>query len=295
LNAISTNEKICNFYPNSPKSITDNFKLVGCIKSFEENEEIPESVEIIVNYGFGGRITHTSKFSVELRNVISSQVVPRFWASKKIENLMLISETEQVKKWMFEIVREFNLVTPNTSLIVLETLDQFLKHKIEPPKILLEIYEEYHRLMNDEKLKEEIKHENKMLNVLDFWKMKVQWWNYHYSEVVWVPEVPHFMGNSMLNSLDNNNFENPSFWKELKEKERELVEKSLKYQEAQKNIIEENKRIKDEANEELIKEAIIKKETEINEKAAKIKAEQRKEEIKHKQKLEKAKQEFEKN
>jgi hypothetical protein len=79
-----------------------------------------------------------------------------------------------------------SIVTSNTSLIVLETLEQYLKYKIEPPQGLTAIYEAYMAAISKEtKSKEELE-EMKVLNVMSFWNRRVKWWNNHYSGT-WQP------------------------------------------------------------------------------------------------------------
>ena len=61
----------------------------------------------------------------------SGRVVARAWAGRMVEELAVFPDRNEAA--MAELGRRFGLVTPVTSLIVLETVQQYLEHQIEPP------------------------------------------------------------------------------------------------------------------------------------------------------------------
>jgi len=81
-------------------------------------------------------------------------LVPRFWAQRYVDQLSLFPEIEGNEKKILEIGRKYSIVTPNTSFIVLETLDQYLKYEIEPPESLLFIREQWLSLMTEKQFQE---------------------------------------------------------------------------------------------------------------------------------------------
>ena len=64
------------------------------------------------------------------------------------------------------------MVTANTSLIVLETLDQYLKYNITPSKNLPHLYEPFIKIQSQLKKDEEALKEAKIQYILDLWKRK---------------------------------------------------------------------------------------------------------------------------
>jgi len=61
-------------------------------------------------------------------------------------------------------------VTPTTSLIVLEKIDQYVQYEIEPPISLPKMNEQYWAIMNARKAKKEEKKEEKIHAVLNMWR-----------------------------------------------------------------------------------------------------------------------------
>ncbi len=63
-------------------------------------------------------------------------------------------------------------MTPESSLIVLETLEQFVKYKVQPPQHLSSIYNKYMSLINSELKKEEKELEEKLFQVQGMWEKR---------------------------------------------------------------------------------------------------------------------------
>jgi hypothetical protein len=101
----------------------------------------------------------------------------RFWAQRKIDELLLFPDVKENEAVLKQLGQKYNLVTPNTSLIVLETLDQYLKYEIEPPLTLPEIHKQYETIMKKREKEKKTKDDEKILVVLNMWKRRVAWWN----------------------------------------------------------------------------------------------------------------------
>ena len=56
---------------------------------------------------------------------------------------------------LIKIGRDFNLVTPHTSLLVLETVDQYLHYHIAPPKTAQALYKEFNERIEQQKQQEQ--------------------------------------------------------------------------------------------------------------------------------------------
>eukprot|EP01114_Cavostelium_apophysatum_P023555 TRINITY_DN890_c0_g1_i4.p1 TRINITY_DN890_c0_g1~~TRINITY_DN890_c0_g1_i4.p1 ORF type:complete len:1759 (-),score=363.22 TRINITY_DN890_c0_g1_i4:29-5305(-) len=238
-------------YPSTPQNVHSDFKIAGQIAAPAGSNF--ESAEVTLHFGFGSQITHSSTYKLSLRDIAESNVVARFWAARKVDEIQLETESEESKKLLLEIGRKFRLVTSDTSLIVLETLEQYLKHKIEPPKLLVDMYEQYHEITDIENMKEEGKLEEKLQEVLDYWQQRVEWWNTYHNGVEWVPEVLHFMGHRTYSSLSATDSRHPLMFKdhaenmhnafqsetlELKEREILHAKQQKSEEEAEKTIFE---------------------------------------------------------
>ena len=97
------------------------------------------TAEIRLHFEEKGLPPDSKVFPIEAKP--GSDLVSRYCALKRINQLALYpKENQQV---LLKLGRAYGLVTPSTSLMVLETLDQYLEYQIEPPDSLPEIRKHY--------------------------------------------------------------------------------------------------------------------------------------------------------
>jgi len=72
-----------------------------------------------------------------------------------------------------QVGREFGVVSPMTSLIVLDTLEQYLKYDIEPPTALAKMREQWNAIRAERGRKKREREELKIVQVLQMWKRSV--------------------------------------------------------------------------------------------------------------------------
>ncbi|WP_341217183.1 TonB-dependent receptor plug domain-containing protein, partial [uncultured Wocania sp.] len=128
----SSNKKM-EVYPNKATTVSTDFSFSG--KNFKRNDTV------ILQFGYGNKITQ--KDTLVIKSDVTNNLVKRIWAQKKLNELQQesnINKDEIVKHSMF-----YNLVSNHTSLIVLETVWDYVRYKITPPEELLE---EYNRIIN---------------------------------------------------------------------------------------------------------------------------------------------------
>jgi hypothetical protein len=77
-----------------------------------------------------------------LKRFSFSGLIPLVWAQQKLSFLNVFPEKN--KDQIVELGRKFQFVTPGTSLLVLETLQQHLEHKIEPHPSRTKLVAQYH-------------------------------------------------------------------------------------------------------------------------------------------------------
>jgi len=97
------------------------------------------------------QIGEETRTAVSCENAPAGESLRTLFGQRKLEALLLMPgvDREAVK----DLGHEFSLATPETSLIVLESLDQYLRHDIAPPESLTEMRQEFFRiraLQNDE-------------------------------------------------------------------------------------------------------------------------------------------------
>ncbi|WOD43016.1 carboxypeptidase-like regulatory domain-containing protein [Hwangdonia lutea] len=123
-------------YPNNPITVSTDFSFSG--KNFKPKDTV------ILHFGYGNKLTQ--KDTLIIQSDVTNNLVKRIWAQKKLNKLQQKSDTNKddiVKHSML-----YNLVSNHTSLIVLETVWDYVRYKITPPEELLE---EYNRIINRNK------------------------------------------------------------------------------------------------------------------------------------------------
>ena len=132
------------------------------------------SGEATLVYGSGGRETQRVPMALASGPVPTGRVVARAWAGRMVEELAVFPDRNEAA--MAELGRRFGLVTPVTSLIVLETVQQYLEHQIEPPATWPEMREQYLAGLEARKGRERQQRAAKIDRVLAWWKERVSWW-----------------------------------------------------------------------------------------------------------------------
>ncbi|KAL9644814.1 hypothetical protein ABK040_009272 [Willaertia magna] len=163
-------------YPNEPISVKEGslFKLFGKVKKSVNND-----VELAISFRFGSEVFHVQKVVLpkELLSKCNdnedNHIIPLLWAQQKLQSLSTFPEL--FKEEMKQLGQEFKIVTDNTSLIVLETLDQYLKHSITPPESLPNVRKEYLQKLKSDKEAEEKREKQKIEKVISKWQERINW------------------------------------------------------------------------------------------------------------------------
>lgn len=98
------------------------------------------------------------------------------WAKRRMSDLA--NQADSRKDEFLKLARKYSVAGPNHSLIVLETLEQYLEHDIEPNESM-NFYGEWkkRRAAQDDPIalkKAKADHE---ANLLRYWEERVKWWN----------------------------------------------------------------------------------------------------------------------
>lgn len=133
-----SNSEFEEVYPNLPQRVGDYFELTGILKA--------EKASIKINYGDRNSVTKSQSFEIVKK---SNTPISRIWASKKMETLNV--DYNRNKEAIFTLSQKHNIVTKNSSFIVLDRVEDYVEHEIEPP---VELRNEYDSLI---KQKEESK------------------------------------------------------------------------------------------------------------------------------------------
>jgi len=158
--------KIAGIYPNVSVPVHGHLALAGRLRS--------SSAKIAIRYGVNGKVTHTEEYTVERSGAVKRNMLRIFWAQKKVDDLTALVEKNRDE--LVEMGRQFGLVTPGTSLMVLETLEQYVEHKIAPPESLPDMRRAYFDRLEGMERDRKVEVESKVQHVLALWKSRVEWW-----------------------------------------------------------------------------------------------------------------------
>ncbi|KAJ3426413.1 von willebrand factor a domain-containing protein 5a [Anaeramoeba flamelloides] len=179
------NSGVSEIYPSQPSPVILNdegnvdggFTLIGKIKK-------EKTSKITLCYGIGSAVYHRSEYLISESESITtskseSAILSKYWANEKVKTLSLLGD--KMKNEILAIGKDYGIVTDNTSLLVLETLEQYLEHDIVPPKKSLpEIYEQFmqrRRLVEEQETK---RVQEKLNMVKGWWQKRMEWYNTDY-------------------------------------------------------------------------------------------------------------------
>ena len=142
----------------------------------------------------------TITVNIPAANVVDGKTLATAWAASRIDELS--PKAGSNREELLALGRKFSVVSPVSSMIVLETLEQWLRYDIEPPKTLVEMHEKWLH-----KRKTDSSRENKKVTLTDNWikGLRNDWLVYTKWYVNPVPPKPKGLGS--LNEFDFNEFD----------------------------------------------------------------------------------------
>lgn len=98
------------------------------------------------------------------------------WAAERVKDLA--SQADARKDEFLALGHKYGVASSVTSLIVLETLDQYLENKIEPP-VSMSFHDEWVKRMaaKDDQIENAEADAEHARDLLRLWKERVEWWN----------------------------------------------------------------------------------------------------------------------
>jgi hypothetical protein len=132
---IKSSEDLGESYPSIPTPVVNGISVAGISNQ-------PRG-EIVLQFGYGSKIVMEKKITLDLAKQRTDQSdLSRIWAQKKIAELD--RQYDDNKPMIEQLGKRYGLVTRNTSLIVLENVQDYITYAIEPP---MELRDDYDRLM----------------------------------------------------------------------------------------------------------------------------------------------------
>jgi hypothetical protein len=150
-------------YPSLPVVVGRTFSIAGITR-------VPNQSFTLL-FGYGGKVSIEKPVSFDLgKDIVENVPVDKLWAQKKISELDINYENNRAE--IEGLGKRFGLVTRNTSLIVLENINDYIKYGIEPPD---ELREQYDAIMKQRETdvpaaqRENFSTSQNMMNELENW------------------------------------------------------------------------------------------------------------------------------
>ena len=157
---------VTNIYPQKGTLVGENFTFAGQLSS--------EEATIVVSLGYPGKVIVEKELTFTKDNTAGTgefALLRRIWAEKKIAQLQ---REGALAKDIDAVGRQYGIVTEGNSLIVLETVADYVRYQITPPK---ELQREYERLANKEKQDKEKEKKEHLDYVVKLSETQSKWWN----------------------------------------------------------------------------------------------------------------------
>ena len=108
------------------------------------------------------------------------------WAQQRMATLARDPEANRAA--LVQLGQRFSIVTPGTSLLVLETLDQYVRHNVTPPASWPEMRAAFREQQQRDAQVARVKRGDKTEQVVAMWRRRVDWWTRSFPETP-LPEV----------------------------------------------------------------------------------------------------------
>ncbi len=167
LSAHATGAEVSSLYPKVRVPVQGVFTLAGRLTA--------PVAKVTLNYGVGSRVTHRQTFTIQRKGAHRGKLLQRAWAQKKLDDLMIFPARN--RDAIASLGKAYGLVTPATSLLVLEQLGQYIQHKIRPPASLPGMAKKYDAAMRRLARVKRRKEASKLSHVLALWKKRTTWYN----------------------------------------------------------------------------------------------------------------------
>ena len=172
--AASEGDAIDGLCPKTPQSWADYQLVCGRL--------IESEAQVAFRYRVKGEGRQEATFTITDEDVAEGEVLRKLWAQNRLNDLIVVEGEDSDK--ILELGQEHSLVTPRTSLIVLDSLEQYVEHEICPPESLPEMRNEYLQRMDTLEAQQGQEEENRIEQVAAQWQARLAWWRgeYEYPE-----------------------------------------------------------------------------------------------------------------
>ncbi|MDQ7826838.1 MAG: VIT domain-containing protein [Candidatus Eremiobacteraeota bacterium] len=102
------------------------------------------------------------------------RILARAWAGMEADKVSLTDP--QNRERLLSLGRTYGLVTPGTSLLVLESIEQYIEYDIEPPLSLPEMVAVFRRRREQAFQTKDAQKESQIERIYSLWEQRIVWW-----------------------------------------------------------------------------------------------------------------------
>jgi tetratricopeptide (TPR) repeat protein len=164
INVVYNKAEIEELVTQGDRSLANGFSMAGILKA-------PSSVVTLLT-GYGNIVTDTRKITLVAEQDSSQGNIKRLWASLKISELEW--QYEKNKEAISQLGKECSIVTRNTSLLVLDRVEDYVQYEIVPPA---ELQKEYYALLKEQERFKADEKATALNEALDAMQALKTWWN----------------------------------------------------------------------------------------------------------------------
>ncbi len=159
---IAPNGAISDIYPLRGTPVAANCTITGISSA--------ANTSITLLFGYGNQVLYQKTVTLKsgVQNFIS---VEKLWAQQKIAALE--EQYEQNKTFITELGKKYGLVTQNTSLIVLDAVEDYVRYEIEPPA---ELRGEYDKLIKERLVRRNENLQATLSTAVTLYADLTKWW-----------------------------------------------------------------------------------------------------------------------
>ena len=163
--------EITDLYPTGRQPVSGRVHVTGKL--------ISDQATVVLRYGHGKREVSRREVTLQRTAVSDTGLVPRFWAQRKVEHMMVAPELDRDR--LLAVGRRYGIVTPETSLLVLETLEQHIEHNIEPPESRPQLRERWLAHQSQTQKRQERAQTPRIEQLVSLWRHRQKWWKTDFS------------------------------------------------------------------------------------------------------------------
>jgi hypothetical protein len=158
---IAEHRLVSEVYPSTPVETSRHLSVTGILHA--------SSGELTLLFGHNGKVECRQKVNLQAQS--TNVRVNRLWAQQKIAEMDM--QYEQNQDQIELLGRQFGIVTRNTSLLVLETLNDYVRYDVTPPAELMDAYT---RLSKEQQMQREKRVANLMERAIAKTEELKTWW-----------------------------------------------------------------------------------------------------------------------